>query len=127
MVEQLEPGLAVAGPLQDPGPFRLQRGPGPLGLEHRVRFRAGAARVQQFALVTASGQRLELELAVDVEQALAECTQRLQRRRLTVDPGARATVAANRATQDDLALVFDVLRREPRACRGVLPAGRSGR
>ena len=68
--------LAVASPLLDRSALLLECSPGAIRVAHgRGLRRETAAAVEQFALVAAPRQRLELELTVDVEQVLAERAQ----------------------------------------------------
>ena len=82
-------------------------------------FAEATAVVEQVALVAASRQRLEFELAVDVEQVLAERAQRLHRHGLAVDVSATASVGGDAPSQDDFTFVRDFLFREPGQRTGV--------
>jgi hypothetical protein len=72
--------------LRSPSHFRQHDGVAPVGIE-------------QFQLVAALEQRLVLVLAMDFHQQRTEFRQLRQGRRPAVDPGARAAVGADHASQ----------------------------
>ncbi len=114
MTQQVEPRFAVARTLLEGGALFVERLPGRMRRAHGCVLRGQlAAAVERLALVTAARQRLELELAVHVDQQFAECAQRLHRHRLAVQVGAAAAIGADDSSQLALAVVLDRLFIEP--------------
>ncbi len=74
MTQQVEPRLTLARTLLEGRALLVERLPGSVGSAYsRVPYGEPAAAIQRLTLVTASRQRLKLELPVHVDQQFAEC------------------------------------------------------
>ena len=114
VADQFEPVVTIAATPLELAALLVERTPREEGVAYSGRLRIEcAAGVEQLALVSAARQRLELELAVHVDEVLAERAQRLHRHGLSVDVGAAAAVGRDDPAQLDFALVLDRLFLEP--------------
>ena len=122
VAQQVEAGVAVL----DRRRQRLMLEPA--GAQALVDFRdgggearVGQALIEKLALGAALDQVLIFLLAVNLDQKFRQLAQRLERDELTVDVGTRASVRADHATYDDLAVVVHRLRIQPGARAGGEP------
>src|SRR5205807_3695744 len=99
------------------------------GLGERVRGHAVLAEsVEDNTVVGGIEQPALLELALDLDQAVAELAQQPDTRRLVVDKGAAATVGCEQPAQDDrLARILAPGLAQDRVGRVVAPDGELGR